>query len=71
MTVKELINKLLDCSMDAEVEVLVEIDRDTTTERLDECGSYPFPFDDQLPVEYVENLNRNCVRILLPECKKW
>ena len=69
MTVKELINKLLDCKMDAEVVVLVEIDRETICNVLD-GGTYKYPIDDDINVEEVNDMGEHYVRICLEEFKR-
>lgn len=63
MTVKELINELLECPMGAEVSVLVEIDRNAAIERLKEPDAYPF--DDDVEVSYVQTICNRDVRIYL------
>lgn len=63
MTVKELINKLLDCPMGAEVSVLVEINRNTAIERLKEPDA--FPFDDDVEISDVQTVCNRDVRIYL------
>ena len=68
MTVKELINKLLDCKMDANVVVLVEIGRYTLRNALDKYGDYLYPIDDDIQIKTVDD---GCVdvRICLEEFK--
>lgn len=70
MTVKELINALLDCKMDAEVTALVEIDKDTIKHTLDEYGDCSYPLDDDIEVKEVEDLVTD-VRIILEEYKPY
>lgn len=69
MTVKELINKLLDCKMDADAVVLVEIDKDTIIKTLTEFGNYSYPLDDDVKIKEVTEIGR-FVRIELEEFKK-
>lgn len=66
MTVKELINKLLDCKMDANVVVLVEIDKDTLKYALEDYGSYKYPIGDDLAITDIDNFDTD-VRIYLEE----
>lgn len=70
MTVKELINKLLDCKMDADVTVLVEIDKYTIQRTLDNYGGLAYPLDDDIEVEGVDDLVTD-VRIILEEFKPY
>ena len=63
MTVKELINKLLDCPMGAEVSVLVEISRDAALARLKEPDA--FPFDDDVEISGLQVVCYRDVRIIL------
>ena len=63
MTVKELINELLECPMRAEVSVLVEINRNVAIERLKEPDAYPF--DDDVAISCVQTLSNRDVRIWL------
>lgn len=70
MTVKELINKLLDCKMDADVTVLVEIDKYTIQRTLDEYEDYSYPLDDDIEVKEVDDLVTD-VRIILEDFKPY
>ena len=63
MTVKELINELLECPMGAEVSVLVEISRNAAIERLKEPDA--FPFDDDVEISDVQTVCNSDVRIYL------
>lgn len=69
MTVKELINKLLDCKMDADAVVLVEIDKDTIIKTMTEFGNYSYPLSDDVEIKEVTEIGR-FVRIELEEFKK-
>lgn len=69
MTVKELINKLLDCKMDADAVVLVEIDKDTIKHSLEVCGGYSYPIADDVEIKEVEDMG-TFVRIELEEFKQ-
>lgn len=69
MTVKELITELLECRMDARVEVLVEIDKDTIIHTMDEYGEYSYPLDDEIGIETVDNMGA-IARICLKEFKR-
>lgn len=69
MTVKELINKLLDCKMDANVVVLVEIDKDTLKNILNKDWDYSYPLDDDIAVIDVDDYDTE-VRIFLEEFKR-
>lgn len=68
MTVKELINELLDCKMDANATVLVEIDKDTIKDIMDRYGNYSYPIADEIDIETVDDLNTRA-RIVLKEFK--
>ena len=63
MTVKELINELLECPMGAEVSVLVEVSRNAAIERLKEPDA--FPFDDDVEISDVQTVCNSDVRIYL------
>ena len=63
MTVKELINELLECPMGAEVSVFVEISRNAAIERLKEPDA--FPFDDDVEISDVQTVCNRDVRIYL------
>ena len=67
MTVKELINKLLDCKMDENVSVLIEIDKGTLIKTLTKYGNYSYPIDDDIPIETVDS---ELARICLKEFKR-
>ena len=67
MTTRELIKELLNCPMDAEVDVLVEIKRDVVKERMMDMDGYSYTFEDDIPVASVDANNR--VRINLEEIK--
>jgi len=69
MTVKELINELLDCKMGADVTVLVEIDKETIKDTMDRYGNCTYPLDDEIDVKTVDNMNTR-VRITLKEFKR-
>lgn len=69
MTVKELINELLDCKMDADVTVLVEIGKETIKNTMVKYGEYLYPFDDEIEIKNVEDLC-TIVRIELEEFKR-
>ena len=69
MKVKELINELLDCKMDADAVVLVEIEKDTLKYRLEDCGGYSYPIDDDVEIKEVEDMG-TFVRIELEEFKQ-
>lgn len=71
MTVKELINKLMECPMGAEVNVLVEMHKDVMKERLEHYGDYAFPVDDDADIEDVYEVCHNHVRIILEEASEW
>ena len=66
MTVKELINELLDCKMDATVNVLVEIDKDTIKHSLEVCGGYSYPIANDVEIKEVDDMG-TFVRIELEE----
>lgn len=66
MTVRQLINKLLDCNMGATVSVLVEIDRETMIRTMTEYGNYSYPLDDDIDVDDVDD-GGDTVRIQLEE----
>lgn len=68
MTVRELINKLLYCNMDATVSVLVEIDRKSIIQTMTEFGNYFYPIADDINVDDVDNMGPT-VRIQLEEYK--
>ncbi len=67
MTVKELIKELLDCKMDAEVTVLVEIKKDRVEHILEEYGSYKYPIDDDVEIKEIFKRTNNTVCIVLEE----
>lgn len=69
MTVKELINELLDCPMGAEVSALVEVDRNAAIERLKEPDA--FLFDDDADVKEVQVVCNSHVRIHLTNVEEW
>lgn len=69
MKVKELINKLLDCKMDADAVVLVEIDKDTIKHSLEVYGGYSYPIDDDVEIKEVTEIGR-FVRIELEDFKQ-
>ena len=69
MTVKELINELLECPMGAEVSVLVEVDRNAAIERLKEPDA--FLFDDDADVKEVQVVCNSHVRIYLTNAEEW
>lgn len=71
MTVKELINELLDCPMGAEVNVLVEMHKDFMKERLNQYADYAFPVDNDADVKYVHVVCNNQVRIYLTNAEEW
>lgn len=71
MTVKELINELLDCPMGAEVNVLVEMHKDFMKERLEQYGNYTFPVDDDADVKEVFEVCNSQVRIILENASEW
>lgn len=71
MTVKELINELLECPMGAEVDVLVELHKDFLNKRLNQCGNYTFPVADDAEVRQVFQVCNNHVRILLEDASDW
>ena len=71
MTVKELINELLDCPMDAEVDVLVEIHKDLLNERLNEYSHCAFPVADCADVKEVFMVCKSQVRIILDDASEW
>ncbi len=63
MKVKELINKLLDCKMDEDVTVLVEIDKDTIIHMMTKYGNYSYPIDDDFDIETVDiEVARICLK---------
>lgn len=68
MTVRELINKLLYCNMDATVSVLVEIDRKSIIQTMTEFSNYFYPIADDINVDDVDNMGPT-VRIQLEEYK--
>lgn len=67
MKVKELINKLLDCKMDADVTVFVEIKKDTLKYNLEDYGNYDYPIDDDIEIKEIINYTNNAVSIVLEE----
>ncbi|MCR5466786.1 MAG: hypothetical protein K6F11_08145 [Lachnospiraceae bacterium] len=67
MTVRELINELLDCKMDANVTVLVEIDKKTIITSMTKYGNYSYPIADDIGIETVDN---ELARICLKEFKQ-
>lgn len=67
MKVRELINKLLNCKMDEEVTVLVEIDKDTIIRTMTKYGNYSYPIDDDFDIETVDS---DVARICLKEFKQ-
>lgn len=69
MKVKELINELLDCKMDADAVVLVEIDKDTIKHSLEVCGGYSYPIADDVEIKEVDDMG-TFVRIELEEFKQ-
>lgn len=71
MTVKELINELLDCPMDAEVNVLVEMHKDFMKERLNKYSAYTFPVDDDADVKEVFKVCNSHIRIILEDESEW
>lgn len=71
MTVKGLINELLECPMDAEVDVLVELHKDFMNERLNQYSNYAFPVTDDAEVKQVFQVCNNHVRILLEDASEW
>ena len=70
MKVKELINKLLDCKMDADVTVLVEIKKDTLKHNLEDYGNYDYPIDDDIEIKEIINYTNNAVSIVLEEIQR-
>lgn len=68
MTVRELINKLLYCNMNATVSVLVEIDKNSIIKTMTEFGNYSYPIADDINVDDVDNMGPS-VRIQLEEYK--
>lgn len=66
MTVRQLINKLLDCKMDATVLVLVKIDKKALIKTLAEYDDFAYPIDDDIEIDDVDD-RFNEVRILLEE----
>lgn len=71
MTVKELIEKLLDCPMDAKITVLVELDRDYITGRLNEYPDYKYPIDDDADITDVNKFMNHYVQIELADPVEW
>ena len=71
MTVKELINELLECPMGAEVNVLVEIHKDFMKERMEKYPNDAFPVTDYAEVKQVSQVCNNHVRILLEDASEW
>ena len=67
MKVKELINKLLDCKMDADVTVLVEIKRSAIEYNLKYYGDCPHPIDDDFEIKGIFEYDNNAVSIELEE----
>ena len=70
MTVKELINELLDCPMGADVYALVEISKDDIQECLMESGEYSYPIDDDVPTKEVFQVDNQRVRIYLEDLRR-
>lgn len=64
MTVKELITELLECNMDAEVNVLVEMSMEEF-ERVYSPSSYPI--DDYFDIKRINERDKTTVNILLEE----
>jgi len=71
MTVRELINELLGCPMEAQVNVLVEMHKDFMKERLEQNPNYSFPVDDDADVKYVYEVCHDQVRIMLEDASEW
>jgi len=72
MKVKELINKLLGCKMDADAVVLVdlvEIDKDTIKHSLEVRVGHYYPIADDVEIKEEEDAG-TFVRIELEEFKK-
>lgn len=65
MTTRELINKLLDCPMDSDVVVLVEIHKDIMKERLNDEFDYSYPISDYLHIDDVDSRDNSETRIFL------
>lgn len=71
MTVKELINELLECPMGAEVSVLVEMHKDFMKKRLEQSQDYSFPVCDDAAIKYVFEESNSRVRIYLTNAEEW
>lgn len=71
MTVKQMINALLECPMGAEVNVLVEMPKDFMKERLEQYADYSFPVSDEADVKMVFTVCHNHVRIILEDASEW
>ena len=71
MTVKELINELLECPMGAEVNVLVEMRKDFMKERMERYQDYAYAIDDDADIKHVYEVCHNQVRIILEEASEW
>ena len=67
MKVKELINKLLDCKMDADVTVLKKKKKDVLKDNLEHYGNCSYPIDDDIEIKEIINYTNNAVSIVLKE----
>lgn len=71
MTVRGLINELMNCPMDAEVNVAVELHKDFVNEQLKEYGGYTFPIASDVNVEGVSTVCDSRIRIILVNTSYW
>lgn len=70
MKVKELINKLLDCKMDADILVEVKIKKDIIEYNLEEYGDFSCPIDDDAEIKGIVKYGNKAVGIELKELEK-